>query len=903
MSSGPVVWSGESFVSPVGVGFAQGASSIAIAPDGTYIVAWVENAVIKAKVYSFDGEVIHDTIVVGENTGGAQMNPNVIATADGGFRVVWENVGSSGSRIWERTLGPDGVPGPLSIAHPVGGTTNADQRNPEIVQLGSGAFMAVWDAVRSGSDRDIRYKVYLADGSEIITEQSLSTTAGAIDTNPKIYSYPHGGAVIAWVSGVQVSGVTRYSIKFREINSAGIAQTVETVINVGSFTSPPKNFDIEALNSTDSNLFLVTWTENNGAADILHGRIFLGGINGPVANDFSVNTTNFGYEQKPVVKALANGGFVIVWVDAWTKDGVNVNDMIRAQVFDAFGNKVGGEITVANGVGGSIDPTVIAHRDGRFTVSWSNFETGTIRKKTYDTRTAGQDGIFHWTGGENSNDIYAGTIGKDSLVGAGANDRISGHDGNDTIHGGWGNDTLKGGDGDDLLFGGTESDVLNGGAGNDYMYGGTDEIGDTFSGGGGLDHVSYFYDGAVKIDLESPWLNKGAATGDVYLGISVIDGSTAADVIEGDFFNNIFWGDNGNDTLRGRGGDDELSGGTGEDSLEGGANSDTLYGAEGFDTLDGGTGDDKMVGGFNDDTYYVDSYGDQFIETTLASGGANDKVIIVSTLLNYTLQAGTGVGILQAETGTAAINLTGNDAEANTIIGNDGRNTLQGLGGNDTLTGNGGNDSLLGGLGDDNLNGGTNDDTLDGGSNNDSLLGGAGNDSLVGGDGNDTLDGGSDNDVLQGGVGRDSLIGGGGNDDLQGGNDDDTLIGGAGNDILKGESGNDQLTGGTGDDTYHVTMDDFVNADDDGKDLLIAIDAGTYTLAGGIENGQAQTGAGIAVEQVTAIAGRHALPSCAADKAVVKNLGGIRIQVNQYGLVDAAPIHKGRFGEIEIDGF
>ena len=42
MSSGPVVWSGESFVSPVGVGFAQGASSIAIAPDGAVWI--VENS-------------------------------------------------------------------------------------------------------------------------------------------------------------------------------------------------------------------------------------------------------------------------------------------------------------------------------------------------------------------------------------------------------------------------------------------------------------------------------------------------------------------------------------------------------------------------------------------------------------------------------------------------------------------------------------------------------------------------------------------------------------------------------------------------------------------------------------------------------------------------------------------
>ncbi|OYU38881.1 MAG: hypothetical protein CFE33_13715 [Pseudorhodobacter sp. PARRP1] len=151
--------------------------------------------------------------------------------------------------------------------------------------------------------------------------------------------------------------------------------------------------------------------------------------------------------------------------------------------------------------------------------------------------------------------------------------------------------------------------------------------------------------------------------------------------------------------------------------------------------------------------------------------------------------------------------------------------------GHDNFTGTRFADAINGGGGDDSLFGGNGNDRLDGGSGNDSLLGGAGNDSLTGGlgddrlqndAGNDTLDGGSGNDTVvfvgtaaatvslalttaqATGYGTDTLrnienvLTGSGNDDISGNGAANRLQSGAGDDTLRGWAGDDQLYAGAG---------------------------------------------------------------------------------------------------------
>ncbi len=135
------------------------------------------------------------------------------------------------------------------------------------------------------------------------------------------------------------------------------------------------------------------------------------------------------------------------------------------------------------------------------------------------------------------------------------------------------------------------------------------------------------------------------------------------------------------------------------DTIATGAGNDRIDGVGGNDKLYGGTGADTMTGGDGSDTYFADVFNDLVTETNavLATGG-DDLVNFTGASGTFTL--GTNVERLTLG-GTSAINGTGN-ALANKLTGNGGSNILTGLAGKDTINGgSGGADTLIGGLDDD----------------------------------------------------------------------------------------------------------------------------------------------------------------------------------------------------------
>ena len=260
----------------------------------------------------------------------------------------------------------------------------------------------------------------------------------------------------------------------------------------------------------------------------------------------------------------------------------------------------------------------------------------------------------------------------------------------ENAEGGSGNDTIVGNVAANTLWGNGGADTLIGGDGDDLLYGGSG--GDRLEGGNGLDSVSYLEATArVVVDLASPLLNGGEASGDSYSSIEQVIGSNFDDSLSGDGAANGLGGFAGNDTLNGRGGNDVLVGGDGNDVLTGGAGADRLEGGNGIDTA---------------------SYSAALLNSLLSLSVSGVTVDLMAPSVNTGEAAGDTFFFVENLTGSSFNDVLRGDNGANVINGLGGTNALQGRGGNDTLIGGIGNDKLQGDAGADTLTGGLGFDTF-----------------------------------------------------------------------------------------------------------------------------------------------------------------------------------------------
>ncbi len=212
---------------------------------------------------------------------------------------------------------------------------------------------------------------------------------------------------------------------------------------------------------------------------------------------------------------------------------------------------------------------------------------------------------------------------------------------------------------------------------------------EAFYGDAGFDTVSYLnapsaltlgdYDLGVTVDLASPFLNTGLASGDTYVGVERITGSQHTDFLYGDARTNNFDGGGSPDFIYGRDGNDVIRGGGGFDYLYGEAGSDTLHGQWHTDQLYGGDGNDKLWGGSN----YINHYypGTDYSDVLYGDGG-DDQLHGDVLITDYTARS---------EYDPLLDFMPGHDE----LRGGAGHDVLNGDGGNDELWGQSGADTFV----------------------------------------------------------------------------------------------------------------------------------------------------------------------------------------------------------------
>jgi Ca2+-binding RTX toxin-like protein len=557
--------------------------------DGRFVVAWTDwsasggdtsSFAVRAQVFNADGSKSGAEFLVNTTTAAGQSEPTITALPDGRFVVAWQDFSQSGGdtssfAVRAQAFNADGSPSGSELL--VNATTTNSQFEPTITALADGRFVVAWeDNSQSGGDTSftaVRAQVFNADGSKSGAELQVNTTTASEQFEPTITALPDGRFVVAWVDNSQsADDPSSWAVRAQVFNADGSKSGAEFLVNTTT-TSDQSDPTITAL---ADGRFVVAWVDNSqsGGDTSLHAvRAQVFNADGSKAGaEFLVNTTTTFQQFDPTITALADGRFVVAWRDNSQSGGDTSDSAVRAQVFNADGSKSGAEFLVNTTTASSqFDPTITALPDGRFVVAWvDNSQSGG------DTSLVAIRGQIFDPREAGIN--LSGTALDDDFVGTGFDDVIDGGAGDDTIEGGDGNDTLRGRDG---------SDTLDGGDGNDtYIVDDSDTL--VIETGGGNDTDT------VKADADYT-LSPTAS-----IELLRTFGSGTTDDID-------LTGNNLDNTLAGNAADNELTGKAGYDRLLGYDGSDTLDGGGGNDVLTGGLGRDFMTGGTGFDRFGFDS--------------------------------------------------------------------------------------------------------------------------------------------------------------------------------------------------------------------------------------------------------------------------------------------------------
>lgn len=523
--------------------------------------------------------------------------------------------------------------------------------------------------------------------------------------------------------------------------------------------------------------FIAVWDSNMVISHEIVGQRF-DALGNKVGGEFQINTTTASEQTNPHVVALKGGGFVVTW-DTIVDD---LYEDVRAQVFDAGGQRAGAEILVNTAVAGQQGlSTVTDLPNGGFAVAYrtdARPAIGTLvqkfdlagRKDGSELLAGRSDG---WLGGVTDIDslddgsLVVTWIGNfdAALNGGHAAFRLIDPDG-----------TLRGADQRTLATmlpyqGAVLGASVVADTGSDYVFllsirnaatnttsvkamvARSDQVSWSAGvelNGDGLPSRTVTLDGAAILPhgrMVVAWHGPSPDDGQGISHIRALVGHY--DLASSESDDKLAGGANA-DWIDGLGGNDVIEGFLGNDVIFGGAGDDIIDGGPGSDTIDGGPGTDTV-------TYAKADNGPAGIAlAALTNGGwGNDTLRNVENV----------IGTIYHDV----------------IFGTDGTNVIDGGSGNDTINGSGGDDDLRGGAGIDiaaftfaasgvtvslGMQGGAQQtgegfDTLTGF---ESLAGSAFNDMLTGDDGANTLAGGDGLDVLYGGKGADVLAGGAGAD-------------------------------------------------------------------------------------------------------------------------------------------
>ncbi len=344
--------------------------SIAMAPNGSFVVAWQSFGQdgsgygVLAQRFNAAGQKIGFDLRVNTYTTGDQSNPSIAMAPDGSFVVAWQSFGQDGDGhgVFAQRFNAAGQK--IGSEFRVHSFTAFDQFAPTIAMAADGSFVVAW--ISEGLDGAwlVDAQRYNAAGQTVGNRISVNTSSPLRQLDsPSIAMALDGSFVIAWQNnGQDGSG---WGVYAQRINAAG--QILGNDIQVNTYTTGDQIVPSIAMAADGS--FVVAWQSfaQDGSDYGVYAQRF-NAAGHRLGNEFRGNTYTNNYQGLPSIATAADGRFFVSW-SSIAQDGSGYG--IFAQWFSSTGQKVGNEFRVNTYTNNNQGlPSVAMAADGSCVVTW-----------------------------------------------------------------------------------------------------------------------------------------------------------------------------------------------------------------------------------------------------------------------------------------------------------------------------------------------------------------------------------------------------------------------------------------------------------------------------------------------------------------------------------------------------
>ncbi|MCE9604990.1 MAG: DUF4347 domain-containing protein, partial [Planctomycetia bacterium] len=296
-------------------------ASVAADSSGNFVVVWeslLQDGAgygIFAQRFDASGNTVGGEFQVNTTTFSDQRSPSAAMDGAGNFVITWSSFGQDGSGYGVYGQRYDASGAAQGSEFQIGTATTGDQDYSSATFTGTGDFIVTW----TGQDADAT-GIFAQRFNSSGVAQGSEFQVNATTTDAQIYSSvaadSAGNFVIAWASNLQDGG--GFGIFAQRFNSAGIAQGSEFQVNVATTGDQSAPRVAMAANGA----FVVSWTSSGQDAAGTDGVYFRQYDSAGVAqtNETLANSTTSGNQRFSSVAMQSNDSFVVVWSGSGSGD-------------------------------------------------------------------------------------------------------------------------------------------------------------------------------------------------------------------------------------------------------------------------------------------------------------------------------------------------------------------------------------------------------------------------------------------------------------------------------------------------------------------------------------------------------------------------------------------------------